>query len=143
MQPIAERLQVTLQTIEARSVPELREAFSKMPGSFDAVIVIGSNLYALEKKKIAEFGLTYRVPTMMPFDLYVDDGGLISYSQPWAALFRHGAFYVDRILRGARPSDLPVEQPTRVDLVLNLQTARALGVEFSPQVIERADRVIE
>jgi putative tryptophan/tyrosine transport system substrate-binding protein len=143
MQPMAERLQVTLQTIEARSVSELREAFSKMPGSFDAVIVIGSNLYALEKKRIAAFGLIYRVPTMMPFDLYVDDGGLMSYSQPWAAMFRHAATYVDRILRGARPSDLPVEQPTRVELVLNLQTARALGIEFPPQVTGRADRIIE
>jgi putative ABC transport system substrate-binding protein len=143
IQPIADRLQLSLETIEARSAEELGKAFPKMAGRFDAVIVIGSNLYALEKKRIAELALDNKLPTMMPFDLFVEDGGLISYSQPWAAMFRHTATYVDKILHGAQPVDLPVEQPTKFELVINLKTAKALGLEIPVNLLGRADRIIE
>jgi putative ABC transport system substrate-binding protein len=143
MQPVADRLSLKLDTVEARTVGELSDAFPAMSKRFDAVIVVGSNLYALEKKRIAELALVNRLPTMMPFDLFVEDGGLFSYSQPWAAMFSHAAIYVDKILQGIKPADLPVEQPTKIDLVLNLKTAKLLGIEFSPQMLAQAGRVIE
>jgi putative ABC transport system substrate-binding protein len=84
-----------------------------------------------------------RLPTMVPFRAFVEAGGLISYAPNQSHLFRRGADYVDKILRGAKPSDIPVEQPTKFDLVVNLTTAKALGLTIPESVLLRADEVIE
>jgi putative ABC transport system substrate-binding protein len=92
---------------------------------------------------IAELALRHRLATMFLFDVNVAAGGLMSYGANMVDLQRRGADYVDRILRGAKPADLPIEQPTRFDLVINLKTAKALGIRVPPSVLLRADRVIE
>ena len=92
---------------------------------------------------IVDFAATHRVPAMYNDRAWVDTGGLIAYSTSWPALRRHAATYVDKVLKGAKPADLPVEQPTKFDLVINLKTAKALGLAVPPSVLARADEVIQ
>jgi putative ABC transport system substrate-binding protein len=105
--------------------------------SFDA------GLAAANRTAIAEFGLRHRIPVVSGWHFLTEAGGLMSYAPEIPAMYRRAAHYVDRILRGARPSDLPIELPTRVDLVVNLRTAKAIGVVVPGSVLQRTDRVIE
>jgi putative ABC transport system substrate-binding protein len=94
------------------------------------------------RKQIAEFAIKHRLPSMFGWSEYVEAGGLISYGPNRAESLRRVAVYVDKILKGAKPADLPVEQPTKFELVINLKTAKQIGLTIPPNVLARADRVI-
>jgi putative ABC transport system substrate-binding protein len=108
-----------------------------------AVILLPAPQMGTHMRRIADLALKNRLPTMYFSDDLPKAGGLVSYGVNIAALFRRAAYYVDRILKGAKPADLPVEQPTKFEMVINLKTARALGIEISPTLLARADEVIE
>ena len=130
----------TINAIEVSSSEEFEHAFVGMEQDRpDAVIVQPS----LPTKRAAELALTHRVPAVSVPRWFAEEGGLMSYSAKYDELFRKAAVYVDKILKGARPADLPVEQPTHFELVINLKTARALGLEVPSMLLARADEVIE
>jgi len=130
----------TINPINVSSDEEFETAFAAMEKDRpDAVIVQPS----LSSKRAAELALTHRVPAVSVPRRFAEEGGLMSYSAKYNELFRKAAVYVDKILKGARPADLPVEQPTHFELVINLKTARALGLEIPPTLLGRADEVIE
>jgi putative ABC transport system substrate-binding protein len=104
-----------------------------------AMIVLADGPYL----PIVEYANKARLPTLYQVSQYVRAGGLISFGTDFPALFRRGAYYVDRILKGAKPADLPVERPTKFELVINLKTAKALGLQVPPMLLARADEVIE
>jgi putative ABC transport system substrate-binding protein len=109
----------------------------------DALLVLSSLMLSSERRRLADLAAKNRLPTMFSFRAYVDAGGLMSYGPSVADLFRRAATYVDRILKGAKPADLPVEQPRKFELVINLRAARALGLTIPQSVLARADHVIE
>ena len=96
----------------------------------------------LHQKRIADLAIKHRLPSLYEGNNYVEAGGLLSYATNDAELYRRSAVYVDKILKGAKPADLPVEQPTRFELVINLKTAKQIGLNIPPQVLARADKVI-
>jgi putative ABC transport system substrate-binding protein len=108
-----------------------------------AVIVIASPPLFTERKRIADLALKHRLASMVGGREYAEAGGLVSYAVNYLDLFRRAALYVDKILKGAKPADLPVEQPTTFDLVINLKTAKTLGLNIPRALLVRADRVIE
>jgi putative ABC transport system substrate-binding protein len=109
----------------------------------DAVILLPMAFFTVNAKRVADLALEHRLPTMAPVGVVVEAGGLMSYSVDFQDMWRRAASYVDRILKGARPGELPVEQPAKFRLVVNLKTARALGLAIPPSVLLRADHVIE
>ena len=140
----ARTLRVQLQTVVARTGADLESAFSAMAREHaHALLVLAFGPYIVERQRIAELAIRYRLPTMFNLRDHVEAGGLMSYGPDFNALVRRGAVYVDKILRGAKPADLPVEQPTKFDLVINLKTAKALGLTIPPSLLQRADQVIE
>jgi ABC-type uncharacterized transport system substrate-binding protein len=144
LQPTAKRLNVSFQAFEARSPADLKGAFEAISGGhFGAVVVSQNAMYFNHRKQIADIALANRIPTMVPADVFVEAGALMSYGPSWPAIFRNAAGYVDRILKGAKPADLPVEQPTKFELAINLKTAKALGQDVPPTMIAQADKVIE
>jgi putative ABC transport system substrate-binding protein len=107
-------------------------------------MVLASPVFSLPKRRVLpEFALRNRIPTMFHVAFYPALGGLMSYGVSFTKLFRRAADYVDRIARGAKPANLPIEQPTKFELVVNLRTAKALGVQIPPSILLRADEVIE
>jgi putative ABC transport system substrate-binding protein len=144
LQPTADRLTVSFQAFEARSPGELKGVFEKISaGHFSAVVVTQNAMFFNERRQIAEIALANRIPTMVPADVFVEAGALMSYGPSWSAIFHNAAGYVDKILKGAKAADLPVQQPTKFELAINLKTAKALRLDVPPIVIARADRVIE
>jgi putative ABC transport system substrate-binding protein len=124
------------------------------PGAFEAAVregadglfLITASIFAVERAKIAELAARHRLPAISPFALSLqvsDAQGLMAYHVDEPTMFRAAAVYVDRILKGAQPSDLPVQQPSKFRLVINLKTAKALGLVVPPIVIARADEVVE
>jgi len=133
-------LGIAIQTIKVRRVEELDAAFAAMDKErADAVIVQPS----LPRKPALDLALKHRLPAIGPASLLPREGGLMSYSGAQNDTYRRAAFYIDRILKGAKPADLPVEQPTRYELIVNLKTAKALGITIPTTVLARADEVIE
>jgi len=129
-----------IRTVMIRGVEEFDAAFSALAGErVDGVIVQPS----LPRKRAVELALKYRLPPISPTRLFPTEGGLMAYSSNQRDLYRRAAAYVDRILKGAKPADIPVEQPTRFELVINLKTAAALGLAIPPTLLARADEVIE
>jgi putative ABC transport system substrate-binding protein len=140
----ARALGVRLQAVEARVPADIERAFSDMSRAHaGALAVLSTSMFASQPRRLADLAARNRLPTVFPFRLYVDAGGLMSYGPNLADLFRRAATYVDKILKGAKPGDLPVEQPTTFDLVINLKTAKALGLTIPPSLLQRADQVIE
>ena len=140
----ARTLGVQLQLVEVRGVDDFDRGFSTMAkGRADALIEVPSLMFWLERKRIVDLAAKHRLPTIYDTREYVEVGGLISYGPNVRGLARQAAVYVDKILKGATPADLPFEQPTRVELVINLKTAKALGLTIPPSVLGRADEVIQ
>ena len=139
----AQGLGLTVISPEIRQAEDFATAFESFKGQVDALYVQTDLLTISNRIRINTLALEARLPTMHGIRDFVELGGLVSYGHNIADLLRRAGDYVDKILRGAKPSDLPVEQPTKFDLVLNLTTARALGLTVPPSLLARADEVIE
>jgi putative tryptophan/tyrosine transport system substrate-binding protein len=143
-QRAAESLGIEVQSLEVRGPDDFAAAFEaarrQQP---DALITIGDPLTSDFREQIADFASTQRLPAIYSLKEYVEAGGLMSYGTSISDLVRRSATYVDKILRGAKPGDLPVEQPTKFELFINLKTASALGLTIPPLVLAPADEVIE
>jgi putative tryptophan/tyrosine transport system substrate-binding protein len=143
-QKAAGNLNLTLQAYEARSSVEIDKAFARIADDqAQALIIFADGLMVAHHKKLADLALANGLPAMFGFREFADAGGLISYGSSQSGMWRRAASYVDRILKGSSPGDLPIEQPTRFELVVNLKTAKALGLEIPPNLFARADEVIE
>jgi putative ABC transport system substrate-binding protein len=137
-------LKIPLQSVEVRgSTPDLEAAFqAAAKGRANALIMVRSPELRRDAKQIADLAIKNRLPSMWEGIDYVEVGGLMTYATKDAESFRRAAWYVDKIFKGAKPADLPVEQPTKFELVINLKTAKRIGVTIPPNVLARADRVI-
>jgi putative ABC transport system substrate-binding protein len=129
--------------LKIRQAADIAHAFEALKGRAQALYVVGESLISANQVRIHSFALAARLPTMEPTREMVETGGLITYAPNFPSLYRRAADLVDKILRGAKPADIPVEQPTKFDLVVNLTTAKALGIEMPPTLLARADEVIE
>jgi putative tryptophan/tyrosine transport system substrate-binding protein len=140
----ARALAVELQSFEVRTPGELEAAFAAIGRArADALIVFENPLHVSHRSVIAELATKSRLPTMFEIRSFVEAGGLIAYGPRIVDMWRLAATYVDRILKGAKPADLPIEQPTKFELVINLNTARALSLTIPPSLLLRADHAIE
>lgn len=140
----ANLLHVTVQALGVREPEDFDSAFAAMVRVRpDALLLVADALTNLNRRRVLEFAAAHRIPAIYELDFLVRDGGLMSYGRKIDDAFRRAAFYVDRILKGAKPGDLPVEQPTRYYLFINLKTAKALGLTIPQAVLLRADQVIE
>jgi putative ABC transport system substrate-binding protein len=129
--------------IEVRQADEVFPAIESLKGRADALYVATDPLIFSNRVRINALAQAQRLPTIFGGREYPEAGALMSYGPNWAELFRHAAEQVDKILRGTKPADIPVEQPTKFDLILNLKTAKAIGLELPPSLLARADEVIE
>jgi len=140
----ARALGVRLQIVEARGPADFDRAFSDMTRArAGALTVLTSGMFTTERRRLVDLAAKNRLPAVYGSREYVDAGGLLSYGPDLADMFRRAATYVDKILKGAKPGDLPVEQPTKFELVINLKTAKALGLTIPPSLLGRADEVIQ
>ncbi|MDP9145156.1 MAG: ABC transporter substrate-binding protein [Actinomycetota bacterium] len=140
----ARALGVRLQFIEARGPADFDRAFSEMTRArAGALTVLGGSMFFSERRRLVDLAAKNRLPVVYPSRESVDAGGLMAYGPSVPDLFRRAATYVDKILKGAKPGDLPVQQPTKFELVINLKTAKALGLTIPPALLQRADQVIE
>jgi putative ABC transport system substrate-binding protein len=138
------RYPVQAQFAEAAKPDELEQAIEKLAkGSAQALVVTGSAWFVSESQRLLGLTSTKRWPVVANIAVFANDGALISYGADRHALFRRAAYYVDRILKGAKPADLPIEQPTTFELVVNLKTAKALGLTMPPEIMVQATRVIQ
>jgi putative ABC transport system substrate-binding protein len=137
-------LGVNVVVADAPTPDDLERAFQVLARQqVDAIIVLQTSMLLSERRRIAALAATTRLPAIYGYREHVDDGGLISYGVDLRACFRRGGYYVYRILNGVAPGDLPVEFPTKLELVINLKTAKTLGLAMPPMLLSRADDVIE
>jgi len=142
-QVAAQALGLTLQPVVVGSSDELERAFAAMMRErASALLVLAETLTLLHRRRLADLAAKNRLPAMYPFREQAEAGGLMSYGPSIPDMYRRAAVYVDKILKGAKPADLPVEQPTRFELVINLKTAKALRLTIPPSVLIRAEEVI-
>ena len=140
----ARMLAVQLQPLEARGPQELDRAFAAMTSArADALLVTPDPIFAIHQRRIIDLAAKSRLPTMFGQREFVDAGGLMSYGTNFRETYSRAATYVDKILKGAKPADLPIEQPTKFELIINLKTAKALGLTIPQSLLLRADQVIE
>jgi len=140
----ARALGVRLQVVEARGPADIDRAFSDMTRArAGALTVLPSSMLSNERRRLVDLAAKNGLPAVYPWREGVDAGGLMSYGPNAADMFRRAATYVDKILKGAKPGDLPVEQPTKFELVINLKTAKALGLTIPQSILGRADHVVE
>jgi putative ABC transport system substrate-binding protein len=144
MEAAASSLEVHLQPVGWETAEDLKTAFSTMiRGRADALITFSGPRFGLYRAQIIDLATKNHLPAMYPDIAYVESGGLMSYGAKTTDLFRRAAVYVDKILKGAKPADLPVEQPMKFEFVINLKTAKQIGLTIPPNVLARADRVIK
>jgi putative ABC transport system substrate-binding protein len=135
---------IAMQFVAARNPDEVPSALAAArSGGAQALLAIGNPVNFKVSKLITAYAIEQRLPTMFDEQLFVVNGGLMSYAPSFKDLYRRAAIYVDRIVKGAKPAELPVEQPSRLELAINLQTAKALGLTIPQSVLLRADRLIE
>jgi putative ABC transport system substrate-binding protein len=140
----AATLGLTVIAAEVRSVDDFEKAFTAvLRERSDSILVGPEALISSQRQRIAVFAAKNRLPSMYASTLFMDAGGLMAYSANPVDILRHASAYVDKILRGAKAGDLPVEQPTKFELVINLKTAKALGLTLPQSLLIRADRLIE
>ncbi len=140
----ARTLGVQLQFVEARGPEDFARAFSDMTSArVGALTVLPNNMFNNERRRLVDLAAKYRLPTVFPYREGADAGGLMAYGANLADLLRRAATYVDRILKGTKPGDLPVEQPTKFELIINLKTAKDLGLTIPQSVLVRADDLIQ
>ena len=144
VQAAAGPLRLQLHHLEARRPEEFDQAFAVMRRErAEGLLVLVDSMFGIHRTRLAELAATYRLPAMYGVREYVVAGGLMAYGANLADYFESSAVYVDKILKGAKPADLPVEQPTKLELVINLKTARTLSLTMPPSLLLRADQVIE
>jgi putative tryptophan/tyrosine transport system substrate-binding protein len=143
VQGAARTLGLEVFAFEVRETKDIAPSVEALKGQAEALFLVGDPLMTANRVRINTLALAARVPTIYVHREYVDAGGLISYGANFPDLFRRAAEVVDKILRGAKPRDIPVEQPTKFELVINLTTAKALGLEIPPMLLARADEVIQ
>ena len=144
MQATASALGLQLQSLEVRSAKDFDGAFEAiLKERAQALTATASPVISINQQRIVAFAATNRLPAIYPYSEVIDAGGLMFYGVSFSDLFRRAATYVDKILKGAKPADLPVEQPTKFEFVINLITAKQIGVTIPPNVLVRADRVIK
>ena len=140
----ARTLRVEIQSLEIRRPNDLDEKFKAIvKGRADVLVILADPVTMTHSARIIAFASKERLPTMFNQKPPVDAGGLVSYGTNYKEAFRHAAIYVDKILRGAKPGDLPIAQPTTFEFLINLKTAKALGLTMPPSLLLRADQVIE
>jgi len=143
VQNMARTLGLDVMPLEIRRAEDIAPAFETVKGSADALYVVLNSLINANRKRIAALALDARLPAMFGAREYAQVGALVSYGPNFPDLFRRAAEIVDKILRGAKPADIPVEQPTKFELVFNLKTAKAIGLTIPPNLLATADEVIE
>jgi putative ABC transport system substrate-binding protein len=141
---VARSLSLEIQIVNVKKPHEIENAFASMvTGKVDALIVLTQGMFVQNRTRIVELPSKHRLPAIYHRNDFVKAGGLMSYGPDHTDLYRRAAIYVDKILKGAKPSDLPVEQPTKFELVINLKTAKEIGVTIRPEMLMWADRVIK
>jgi putative ABC transport system substrate-binding protein len=144
LQSAAPAMGMNVRSVEIRDSRELERALDALDRDRpDALVLLADPLTTSQRLRIVEFAAEARLPAIYETSQFVDAGGLMSYGPNFDAMIRHSAIYVDKILKGAKPGDLPIEQPAKFELVINLKTAKALGVAIPQSVLVQADRVIE
>ena len=140
----AQKLGLRLVTVEVRTSDDLAPAFQEFARQRANVVVIFRDaLFVARRRQIASYALATRLPTIFGFREHVESGGLISYGIDLRETYRRAAYYVDRILKGDKPADLPIEFPTKLELVINSTTAKAIGLSIPASLLARADEVLE
>jgi putative ABC transport system substrate-binding protein len=143
VEPVAGAFGVKLQFLDIRSAKDIETAFrAATKGRAEGILVLTGPVINVQRKQIADLAAKSRLPAIYPFPEYVNAGGLMSYSASIADLYRRAATFVDKILKGAKPADLPVEQPQKFEFIVNLKAAKQIGLTIPPNVLARADSVI-
>jgi putative ABC transport system substrate-binding protein len=144
LQASARRLGLHVITVNADTQPAIEEGFAAMVREgAQAVVILNDSFFVQQQRQIADLALKHRLPSIFALRSHPEAGGLMSYGPNATDNFRRAASYIDKILKGAKPGDLPIQQPTRFDLVINMKTARALGLAIPKTMLFQADRVIE
>jgi putative ABC transport system substrate-binding protein len=135
---------VRLQTLEARNLQEIDSAFAVMTTErARALLILPDGVFVSQRGHIAELAVKRRLPSVYGMGEYAESGGLMTYSASFLDMHRGAAAFVDKILKGTKPADLPVTQPTKFELVINLRTAKAIGLTIPPSLVQRADQIID
>lgn len=144
LEDAARALGIRLQRVEASQPGEVEGAFSAMVKSrADGLLVANDALFGVQRKRIAELAVKNRLATVAQTPRFAESGGLIQYGWDTREMFRRAATYADKILKGTKPADLPIERPSKFELIINLKTAKQIGLTIPPNVLARADRVIK
>jgi ABC-type uncharacterized transport system substrate-binding protein len=142
VQAAARALEIAVQSLEVRNPKDLESAFEAATRERPGAFMMPNTIVLTYGKQIVEFAAKNRLPLIYDTREFIEDGGLMSYGPSFPDLWRRAAIYVDKILKGTKPADLPVEQPTKFELVINLKTAKQIGLTIPPNVLARADKVI-
>ena len=143
VQAAAPKLGLEIDILDIKRADDIAPAIAQLKGRTQAIYVVGDSLVFDNRIQVNTLALAARLPTIYVQREYVEAGGLVSYGTRFLDLFRRAGDYVGKILKGANPADIPVEQPTKFELIINMKTAKALGLDLPPMLLARADEVIE